>query len=44
MPAVKGGDEVLVELSKVYPPRSERTFAPSGEELPSPIFGTHGSK
>ncbi len=44
MPSVKGGDEVLLELSKVFPPRSERTFAPSGDDVPSSIFATHGSK
>ena len=41
---VKGGEEVLAELSKLYPRRSERTFASTGDDLPSAIFATHGSK
>jgi D-amino peptidase len=42
MTTVKGGEDVLAELSKLYPPRSERTFAPSGADVPNSISATHG--
>jgi hypothetical protein len=44
MTTVKGGEDVLAELSKLYPPRSERTFAPSGADVPNSISATHGVK
>lgn len=44
MPEVKGGNDVLSELAKRFPPRSERTFTPSSETIELDALAKHGSK
>ena len=38
---VDGGREIMRTLQAKLPPRAERTFEPTGKEIPRP-YGKHG--
>jgi len=44
MPEVKGGNDVLSELARLFPPRSQRTFTPTSDTIQLDAFARHGSK